>query len=64
MISAWKSATGWDSSKCSEKSGLEAPLREGWGVFESDGAIAKGRPRRMEVPRSWTWTMAQRRMRS
>lgn len=50
MISAWISAMGALSTKCSE---MSDPLpRVGRGVFESEGAMASGRPSRIDVPRS------------
>ncbi|KAF7972051.1 hypothetical protein HWV62_19191 [Athelia sp. TMB] len=65
MISAWISAIGCECTKCSLQS-LSCPERRrlGRGVFEPLGAMPSGRPSRIDVPRSCTITMPQRRMRS
>jgi hypothetical protein len=64
MMSACISAIGWDSKKCSEQSDSWPFLgREGRGVLESYGAIPRGRPSSKDVPRSWTMTIPQRRIR-
>lgn len=63
MISAWISAMGAERTKCSERSLLIDLLRDGRGVFASDGAMANGRPSRIDVPRSCNRTIPQRLMR-
>jgi len=55
---------GFESSKCSEMSPSRGGERVGAGVLESEGAMARGRPRRMDVPRSCISTIAHSRMRS
>ena len=52
-MSAWISATGAECKKCSENPGSwPFLLLDGCFVFESAGEMARGLPRRIDVPRS------------
>ena len=52
MMSAWISTRGGLYKKWSESSCLGPFDLDGLGVLESDGAIANGRPSRIDVPLS------------